>query len=688
MHWLRQLVVVFFIPMGLCVVMADEGMWTFDNPPVKQLQQKYGFTPTQEWLDHVRLASVRFMDGGSGAFISPNGLAMTNHHVAIGQLQKLSTPEKNYVQTGFLASTREEEIKAPDLEVNVLMSMENVTDVIRASVKKGMREVEALSSRKAAIAKIEKESLEKTGLKSQVVVLYQGGEYWLYRYKKYTDVRLVMAPERRAAYYGGDDDNFTFPRYDLDMAFFRVYENDKPIRTDHYFKWNLKGAEDGDLVFVSGNPGSTNRSYTIEQLKFQRDLQYPLTLNYFDSRLDILYRYSKIGPEQSRRALNTIFGLENSKKSLRGEYEGLLDPALFKKKADKEIEFRNQVNMNREWKKACADSWDRIAGAVKKQNTVAKTKLYRTIVGSRMASVATDIVFYVEEITKPDAERLDAYHDSKLEDLRFRLISRAPFYRDLEIVQAVEGLKLSIRELGKDDPYLQVALNGKTPEETIKPVLEKTRVNEVDFRKKLIDGGKEAILQCDDPLVVLVRRLEPILRADQEWYQKNIESVITAESEKIAQAAFAVHSKTISPDASRTLRLSYGRVKGYPMNGTVAPSKTTLYGLFDRALSFDRKGDFEPPARFWEKKDRLDLSTPVNFVCTCDIIGGNSGSPVISRNAELVGLVFDGNIESLPGRFIYDESKNRTVSVHSAFIIEALRKLYDAGTLADEIEGK
>jgi hypothetical protein len=677
-----------FMLLGLCAVWAEEGMWTFDNPPAKALSDKYGFVASQEWLDHVRLSSVRFMDGGSGAFISPNGLVMTNHHVAMGQLQKISTTEKNYVQTGFFASRPEEEIQSPDLEVNVLVSMKNVTDEVRASIPKGLSEMEALKAQKAAIARIEKASLDQTGLKSEVVTLYQGGEFWLYCNRKYTDVRLVMAPERQAAYYGGDDDNFTYPRFDLDMAFFRVYENGKPLRSEHFFKWNAAGAREGELVFVTGNPGRTNRLYTLDQLKFQRDLQLPLTLLYFDRRLDILYRFSGTGAEQSRRALNSIFGIENSKKSVRGEYEGLLDPSLFRQKGEDEAALRKLIRENGAWKKAFGGAWDAISSAVEKQRSVAKNKQYRQIIGSRMASFATDIVLYAREIVKPDAERLESFHDSKLEALRFRLFSRAPIYRDLEIFQAVEGLKLSVQELGQDDPYLSIVLDRRTPEESIKPILEKTRLNEPDFRRSLIEGGRAAVEQCDDPLVVLVRKLEPVIRTDIEWSQKNVESVLNAAGEKIARARFAAYGKSTYPDATFTPRLSYGAVKGYPMNGTIAPCKTTLYGLFDRALSFDRKGDFELPARFWERKDALDLSTPVNFVCSCDIIGGNSGSPVIDRNAGLVGLVFDGNIESLPGRFIFDETRNRTVSVHSAYILEALRKLYDAGSLADEIEGK
>jgi hypothetical protein len=667
---------------------ADEGMWTFDNPPLKQLKEKYGFEATQAWLDHVRLASARFMDGGSGSFISPNGLVMTNHHVAVGQLQKMSTAEKDYVSAGFYAAKPEDEAPCPDLEINVLVSLENVTARVRSAVAAGMDAEKALKAREAEIAAIENECKEKTGLKPEVVNLYHGGEYWLYRYKKYTDVRLVMAPERPAAYYGGDSDNFTFPRHDLDMAFFRVYENGAPVHPEAWLKWNAAGAADDELVFVSGHPGSTDRLYTLAQLEYQRDYQYPMTLKYIARRLDILHRYMENGPEQYRRALVQVFGLENSKKALSGEYEGLLDPSLFAKKKAEEDGLRKLVASRPEWKKAYGSAWKDIAAAVDKQSQRARASFFRRVIGSRLYGFANQIVFYAGETSKPESERLDGYHASQLEELKFNLFSRAPIYKDLEEANLAGCLKMSVEELGADDPFLKLALEGRTPEAAAAEWIRGTGLESVELRKRLIEGGRAAVDTCRDPLVVLARRLEPTVREGVQWRKKNVESALDAGTERIAQAVFAAYGKDRYPDATFTLRLSYGAVRGYPMNGTLAPYKTTLYGLYDRALSFDRKGDFDPPARFWERKDRLDLSTPVNFVSTCDIIGGNSGSPVLNAAGELVGLVFDGNMESLVGRFVYDDAKNRTVAVHSAYIIEALRKLYDASGLADEIEGK
>jgi hypothetical protein len=667
---------------------ADEGMWTFDNPPLKPLKEKYGFDAGQAWLDHVRLASVRFMDGGSGSFVSPNGLVLTNHHVAVGQLQKMSTAEKDYVAAGFYAAKPEDESACPDLEVNVLVSMEDVTARVRSAVAAGMNAEQALKAREAEIAAIENECKDKTGLKPEVVNLYHGGEYWLYRYQKYTDIRLVMAPERPAAYYGGDADNFTFPRYDLDMAFFRVYENGQPVRPEAWLKWNAAGPAENDLVFVSGHPGSTDRLFTTAALEFQRDLQYPMILKYIGRRIDILHEYMKAGPEQSRRALIQLFGLENSKKALTGEYEGLLDPSLLVKKKAEEGTLRKLVASKPEWKKSYAGAWKSIERAVGKQRERAHASFYRRIFGSRLYSFANQIVFYSSETVKPESERLDGYHASQLEELKFSLFSPAPIYKDLETANLAGCLKLSVEELGADDPFLKLVLDGKTPEAAAVDYIQKTGLQSVEMRKRLIEGGRAAVDTCKDPLIVLARRLEPIVREGVQWRKKNVESILDAGTEQIAQAVFAAYGKEKYPDATFTLRLSYGTVLGYPMNGTLAPYKTTLYGLYDRALSFDRKGDFEPPARFWERLDSLDLATPVNFVSTCDIIGGNSGSPVLNRSGELVGLVFDGNIESLVGRFVYDDAKNRTVAVHSAYMIEALRKLYDASGLADEIEGK
>ena len=667
---------------------ADEGMWTLDNMPLKQLKEKYGFEPTPAWLEHIRLASVRIGDGGSGSFVSPNGLVLTNHHVALGQLQKVSTAQKNYVAEGFYAPTLADEIPCPDVELNVLISMENVTAKVLAAVKKGMDPVKALEAKKAAIAKIERLSLKKTHLRSDVVSLYQGGEYWLYRYKKYTDVKLVFAPEQQAAFYGGDPDNFTYPRHDIDMALFRAYENGKPAKVAHYLKWSAKGAADGELVFISGNPGSTNRLMTLAQLQFQREFTYPMRLKYLKHILEAAKKYASLGMEQARQAAGMIFGIENGLKVSSGEYEGLKGAGILEKKAAQETEFRKLIDEKPQWKAEYAGAWEQIAASIEKQKPRLKELYYRRIPGLRLGGIALQIVQMVAELQKPDGKRLEGYHTAELESRRFRLFSPAPIYPGFEEALIVNSLKQMSEELGADDPFLKICLDGKTPEEAAKALLAGTKLADPALRKRLVDGGPAAVAKCTDSFIVLARKLDPMVREMRKWQEDNIESVTRPAGEKIGQARFAAFGKNAYPDATFTLRLSYGAVKGYAMNGTLAPYKTTFYGLYDRAESFDNKPPFHLPNRVAAARDKLDLSTPLDFVCTGDIIGGNSGSPVINTAGEVVGLVFDGNIESFMGRFFYDDTANRTVSVHSAAMMEALKKIYGAEKLAQEILGQ
>ena len=666
---------------------SEEGMWTFDNPPSKILKEKYGFVITKEWLDHVRLSSVRFNDGGSGSFVSPGGLVLTNHHVALGQLQKVSTPQKNYVSDGFHALSQAEEMKCPDLELNVLLSMVDVTKRVQGVVKPATTEKVAYDARKDEIAKIERESTETTGLRSDVVALYAGGEYWLYRYKKYTDVRLVFAPEQQTAFFGGDPDNFTYPRYDLDMALFRAYENDKPVDSKDYLKWNSDGARAGDLVFVSGNPGSTERLTTVAELQGQRDYKLPLTLKSLKRTLGVLRNYATQGTEQARQAAANIFGLENSLKAIAGEYNGLLDKNLMAKKQKEEEEFRRLLASKPESERLYSSAWTDIATARKKEIARIKQLEFRTIRGSRIFSTALTILQYVTEVKKPDGVRLDGFHDSELESLRFYLFSPAPLYPELAQALMADGLKESMEELGPDDPFIKAVLNGKTPGALAKEVILGSKLADPAARKQLLEGGEAAVAASRDPAIELARRVDPFVRENTKWSEENVQSAVTAAGEKIAKARFAVFGKSAYPDATFTLRLSYGRVSGYPMNGTQAPPMTTFYGLYDRAYSFGLNPPFNLAKRYLDNREKINLATPLNFVSTCDIIGGNSGSPVIDRNGEIVGLIFDGNIESLVGNYVFDEENNRAVAVHAAGMLEALRKVYDAGPLADELQG-
>jgi hypothetical protein len=666
--------------------LAEEGMWTFDNPPRKQLKEKYGFEPTQQWLDHLRLSSVRVGDGGSGSFVSANGLLITNHHVGRGQVQKLSTKDRDLIKDGFYARTQAEELKCPDMELNVLVSMEDVTEKVLGAVKPGMSAKEGLDVRKSAIAAITKESTEKTGFRSDIVEFYQGSEFWLYRYKKYTDVRLVMAPEMQIAFYGGDHDNFTFPRHDVDICFFRAYEEGKPANTKEFLKWNSKGADANDLLFVSGHPGSTNRLQTYAQTEYQRDFGYPNRLKAYKRSLELVKKYASRGPEQERVSTGQIFGLENGLKASTGEYEGLMDKTLMAKKFAEEKDLRDRVDANPEWKKAYGWAWDTVAATIERSKADLKEKTYRAVRG-RLFGFAMQLVQYAEEISKPNGERLSPYQDANIASTKFRLFSPAPIYPELDELQMTDGFAESVEMLGPKDPFIAAILHDRTPEAAAKALVGGTSLANPEARKKLFEGGEAAVKASTDPMIVAAREVNPILKEMRLRSEKNISAPAAAASEAIGKARFAAYGKTLPPDATFTLRLSYGTMTGYPMNGTMAPPKTTLYGLYDRAASFNNTGAWALPKRYVDGQAKLNLATPLDFVSTHDIIGGNSGSPVVNRKGEFVGIIFDGNIESLPGRFLYTLEKNRAVSVHSAVITEVLRKLYDAGPLVDELEG-
>jgi hypothetical protein len=635
----------------------------------------------------VRLSSVRLNDGGSGSFVSAHGLLLTNHHVARGQLQKNSTAEHDYLKTGFYAVTPEQEMKSPDLEVNVLVAIENVTSRVAAAVQSAKTPAEEFAARRAVIAAIEREGLQKTGLRSDVVSLYQGGEYWLYQYKKYTDVRLVFAPEQQIAFFGGDPDNFTYPRFDLDMALFRVYENGKPIDTKDYLKWNPAGAADGELVFVPGNPGSTARADTVAQLEFLRDTGEPNTIKILKHRIAALEQYSALGAEQARQAGSLIFSLANSLKADEGRYQGLLDKTTMATKQKDEADFRAKAMANAAWKAAWGGAWDAIAAVEKKAASRSPERQYRTL-DSQFLSFATSIVQYVAEIGKPDAERLSGFHEAQLESTRLRLFSPAPVYPAMDVARLAASLELAQAELGDGDPFVKAALNGRTPREAATALVNGTKLADPAVRRQLVTGGQAEVAASNDPMIVLARKLDPMRRELTKWLENNVESVEQRAGEQLGKARFAVYGKATYPDATFTLRLSYGQVKGYPMNGTKAPPLTTFYGMYDRAIGFNYQGPFALPSRYLENRDKLNLATPLDFVTTNDIIGGNSGSPVINAQAEIVGLIFDGDIESLVGDFVYDGAANRAVAVHTGAMTEALRKLYGADRLVEELSGK
>ena len=682
---------------------ADEGMWLFNNPPTKLLKEKFNFEPTEKWLEHVQKSSVRFNSGGSGSFVSADGLVITNHHVGLDVLQQISTPQKDYVKDGFFAKTREQEVKNKQAELNVLMSVEDVTEQVNAAVKEGMTPAEAFAARRAVMAKIEKESLDKTGLRSDVVTLYQGGQYHLYRYKKYTDVRLVFAPEQQIAFYGGDPDNFEYPRFDLDICIFRVYENDKPAKIEHYLKWSAAGATENELVFTSGHPGRTDRLNTLADLDYLRDRIYPFTLELLYRREVAYSVYADRNAENARRSKEDLFSVKNSRKAREGGMAGLLDPPLMAKKKEAERKLREAVE-GRTDLKSYAAAWDKIAAV---QKELGQHSLeYNMLEGGRgfnsdLFAIARVLLRAGEEKPKPSAERLREFRDSALPSLEHRLFADDPVYADFDIIKLAESLTWLANKFGGDDELVKQILAGKSaPERAAELILgtklmkeEKNkegkveRVKDAELIKKLYESDKDAVAAAKDPLIELARLIDQRARAVRKIVETQNEIKEQAYAQ-IAKAKFAVEGTSTYPDATFTLRLAVRVVKGYEENGRHVPFQTTFAGLFERAKEHDNQPPFDLPKRWIERKDRLDLSTPLNFVSTNDIIGGNSGSPVINRDAEFVGIIFDGNIQSLRLDFAYDDVQARAVSVDALGIIEALRKVYDANELADEMTGK
>ncbi len=683
------LAALFVLPIfNVAVTRADEGMWTFNNPPRAEIKRRYGFDITDAWLKKVQLASVRFNSGGSGSFVSPDGLVMTNHHIAQDTLQKISSEKKDYFKDGFYARTHAEEAKAPDVELNVLQSIEDVTARVNSAVKQGMSNADAQAARNAEISRISEESTKQTGLRSDVVTLYQGGQYNLYRYKKYTDVRLVFAPEFQIAFFGGDPDNFEYPRYDLDLALFRVYENDQPIKTENYFKWSAAGAKDNELVFVSGHPGSTSRLNTVAHLEYFRDFGFPLLLKYLQHQRALLQRYSAQGEEQDRRAKEELFGVENSLKARKGGLEGLQDKSIMARKFAAENRLRRAVAADPQKQKTYGDAWDAIAKERKALPAYERERRFLDSAwgfNSAYFTFARSLVRLAAESAKANSARLPEYTDARRASLEQALFSASPIYDDFELLKLTDSLAFMRDELGASNPTVQKVLNGKTPAERAAELISGTKLKDVAFRKQLAAGGVQAIEASNDPMIVLARSIDAESRAVRQRYENEVLSVERADYAKIARALFDLEGTKLYPDATFSLRLSYGPVKGYKANGKLIPPFTDFAGLYRHATEHGDKYPYQLPQRWLDRKSALNLKTPFNFVSTADIIGGNSGSPVFNRNAEIVGLIFDGNIQSLVGDFIYDESQNRSVSVDSRGMIEALRKVYGANEVANEL---
>src|SRR5256884_176942 len=668
--------------------LADEGMWPFNNIPRAEIKKKYGFEVTDEWLRKVQFASVRFNNGGSGSFVSPNGLVLTNYHIVEDIVNDVSTPQKDLAKEGFVARTPAEEIKAPSLELNVLMSIEDVTACVNGAVKTGVSDAQAFAARRAEIAAIEAESTKATGLRCDVIALYQGAQYNLYRYKKYTDVRLVFVPEFQAAFFGGDPDNFNFPRFNIDMALVRVYENDQPVHPPSYFKWSTTGAKEGDLVFVTGNPGSTSRLNTIAHLQELRDTSIPIVLRLLERREAMLKKYMAMGEEQTRRAQNELNSIQNSLKVYRGRIAGLTDKALLDRKQPEEDALRKSIAADPNRQKMYGDAWDAIAKAHRDYPSYIKERRIFDLAGgfnTVLFDYARTLVRLAAENAKPNNERLPEYTDARRASLEQGLYSSPAIYDDFEKLKLADSLGFMVELLGADNPLVKQVLNGKTPEARAAELIDGTKLKDVTYRKQMAAGGSNAIASSTDPMIVVVRTIDAKARELRKRYENEVTGVERANYAKIAHARFETEGTKLYPDATFTLRLSYGAVKGYTENGKRITPFTTLGGLYDRSAKFKQAFPYNLPSRWMQKKSAVKLSTPFNFVTTDDIIGGNSGSPTINKNGELIGLIFDGNIQSLVGDYIYDESVNRAISVDVRAMTEVLRKVFDANQIADEL---
>ena len=685
-----------FVPVILlsCLVLAtltsaDEGMWLYNAFPKDKVKAKYGFEPTQQWLDHLRLSSVRFNNGGSGSFVSPDGLTFTNHHVGAECIQQLSSRGHDYLKQGFYGKTQADEARCPDLELNQLVAIEDVTTPVKDAARPGMSTAEAGQAQRAVMSRIEKDCATSIGLRCDVVTFYSGEVYNLYKYKKYTDVRLVFAPEFDAAFFGGDPDNFTYPRYDLDITFFRVYENDKPAHIEHYLHWSKEGVRDHDLIFVSGNPGSTGRLRTRAQLEFLRDVDYPSRLETYRRRIALLENFSSRSEEDARISKEQLFSYQNSLKAVTGFLGGLNDHDVMAAKQAEEARLEAAFQAD-PGNKDAANPWQELADAVRAQreNYLPLTYFDRARgFNSQLATFARWIVRATQEKTKPNDQRLREYRDSALPSLEQQLFSSAPVYKSLETVTLADSLAQMRDALGARNPAVQKVLNGRSPQDAAKDLISGTKLDDVAVRKQLYEGGTTAVEASPDPIIVLMRAIDPDARIYRKQYDDQVDSVERRDGAAIAKTRFARSGFNQPPDATFTLRLSYGAVEGYSEDSKKTPYFTTFAGGFQHAADHNHQPPYQLPESWTKAKPKLALATPLDFVSTADIIGGNSGSPTVNTKGEVVGIIFDGNIQSLPWNFAYDDKVGRAIHVDARAIEEALRTIYGATALADELAG-
>jgi hypothetical protein len=665
-------------------VLADEGMWTYDNFPTGKMRAAYGWAPDAAWLEHARLGSIRLTLGCSASLVSPNGLVMTNHHCARECVSDLADAQHDYIAKGFFAATAAEEKKCPAMEANQLASITEVTQQMEsATAGKSGREFH--EAERAAKAQIESACGTASDVRCQVVTLYAGGVYELYKYKRYQDLRLVFVPEESVAFFGGDPDNFTFPRYDLDAAFVRIYDNGKPLRTDTYLKFATKGVKPGDIAFTSGNPGSTERDDTLAELEFQRDAGQPFVLNLFSELRGILTEFATKGPEQARTSKTLLFSIENSIKAIRGRQLALVEGPLIADKTRAENEFRKRVATDSTLAANYGGAWDAIAAAVAHQRTIFERNALLERYPQRMSALmghAMALHRYAAEVGKPDGQRLEEYADANFAALRQEIVSPAPVHADLEKTVLTWWLTKVREYLGTSDPDVRALLGNRSPEEVADALVAGTKLGDAVLRAQLLNGGAAAIDAYHDPLIDFARVLDVPARAVRADYENTVKAVKTKNASLIAKARFALVGKSSYPDATFTLRLSYGAVAGYQENGRSVPPTTNFAGAYAHATGRD---PFKLPVSWITAEKAVDPNAQLNFVSTDDIIGGNSGSPVIGRNGEVIGLIFDGNLQSLGGDFGYDGATNRAVAVDVTGITEALKNIYHADRLVKEL---
>jgi hypothetical protein len=662
---------------------ADEGMWLFNQFPKDQVKQKYDIEVTDQFLENLRLASMR-IGGGSGSFVSANGLVFTNHRVASDCISKVGSSQHDYVKDGFYAPTRQEELKCPDLEANVLVGMEDVTSQVKDAAKEVLKAAEALARRNAAIARIEKTCADQTGDTCTVVKLYSGQRFDLYRYKKYTDLRLVFAPEFAIAFFGADPDNFTYPRYDLDIAFLRAYENGQPAATPHYLKWSAEGVQDTALVFVAGNPGTTSRLDTAEQLAFYRDTLLPLTLTRLQTRIQALRTFAAQSEEHRRLAQPALVSFSNTYKSTAGKLIGLNDVVLMVRKQGFEKKLRNAVERDPKLGTAAGKVWDEVAAAYKTWTPFEKP--YQVLerpaaLGSDLFRIARQIVRLSEERAKPNDQRLPDYRSSALPSLELALYSPAPIDDAFETALLAPYLE-DVKALGEKEAPMKALLGSLTPQQAAAEFVRTTKLKDVAERKRLA-ASHDAVLKSGDAMIRLARLLDEPARKLLQKHEDSIESLDASSVERIVEYRLKVLPTGEYPDATFTPRVAYGAVKGYKdKTEAPVPFATTFGGLYHRAGNQD---PYKLPQRWVDGKPLLDQVMPFNFVSTCDISSGNSGSPTVNSKGEIVGIIFDNNLEALPLTYLYSDEQARAVHVASQGIVEALRKLYQPAALLREL---